>query len=55
MQFSLGKREEEVAQALMKVDEEATAKANSQKSLKEMESQLGRGDGGHGCGEGSQG
>ena len=30
-----------VAQALMKVDEEAAAKANSQKSLRELESQLG--------------
>merc|ERR1719341_2303277 len=41
MQLLLGKREEEVAQALMKVDEEAAAKANSQKSLRELESQLG--------------
>merc|ERR1719342_841104 len=34
MQLLLGKREEEVAQALMKVDEEAAAKANSQKKSK---------------------
>merc|ERR1719422_251484 len=39
MQLLLGKREEEVAQALMKVDEEEVAQANSQKSLRELESQ----------------
>merc|ERR1712029_525275 len=41
MQLLLGKREEEVTQALMKVDEEAAHKAASQKSLRELESQLG--------------
>ena len=42
MQLLLGKREEEVAQVLMKVDKEAAAKVNSQKSLCGLESQLGK-------------
>lgn len=37
----LGKREEEVANAMIKVDEEAAQKAQAQKSLRELESQLG--------------
>ena len=41
LQLLLGKREEEVAQALMKVDEEAAAKAQAQKGLRELEAQLG--------------
>merc|ERR1719325_317223 len=40
LQLLLGKREEEVANAMMKVDEEAAGKANAQKALREMEGQL---------------
>ena len=40
LQLLLGKREEEVANAMMKVDEEAAGKANAQKALREMETQL---------------
>ena len=40
LQLLLGKREEEVAQALMKVDEEAAAKAQAQKGLRELEAMI---------------
>lgn len=35
-----GKREEELAQAMVRVDEEGAGKASSQKALRELESQL---------------
>lgn len=38
--FFLGKREEELSQALMRIDEEAAMKAQSQKQQRELESQL---------------
>lgn len=41
LQLVLGKREEEVAQALIKVDEEAAAKAQAQKCLRQLDAQLG--------------
>merc|ERR1711879_347879 len=40
LQLQLGKREEEVANAMMKVDEEAAGKAHAQKALRELEGQL---------------
>lgn len=40
LQLQLGKREEELTQALMKIDEEGAGKAQSQKALRELESQL---------------
>jgi myosin protein heavy chain len=39
-QLQLGKREEELAQAMMRVDEEAASKAKAQKTLREVEAQL---------------
>ena len=40
LQLQLGKREEELAQAMMRVDEEGAAKAKSLKTLREVEAQL---------------
>jgi myosin protein heavy chain len=40
LQLQLGKREVELTQALMKIDEEGAGKAQSQKALRELESQL---------------
>lgn len=39
-QLQLGKREEELAQAMMRVDEEGAAKAKALKNLREVEAQL---------------
>lgn len=36
----IGKREEELAQAMVRVDEEGASKASAQKALRELESQL---------------
>ena len=40
LQLQLAKREEELTQAMMKVDEEAAGKAQAQKAIREVESQL---------------
>ena len=40
LQLQLGKREEELAQAMMRVDEEGAAKAKSLKTLREVEAQM---------------
>ena len=39
-QLLLGKREEELGQAMMKVDEESALKAKAQKQLRELEAQM---------------
>ena len=40
IQLQLGKREEELANAMMRVDEEGAAKAKALKTLREVEAQL---------------
>ena len=40
LQLQLAKREEELTQAMMKVDDEAAGKAQAQKAIREVESQL---------------
>merc|ERR1711963_438088 len=40
LQLALGKREEELAQAMMRVDEEGASKAKSLKTLREVEAQM---------------
>ena len=40
LQLQLGKREEELAQAMMRINEEGAAKAKAQKTLSEVEAQM---------------